>query len=131
MKRRCDASGVEVDIYKDTDITILPIGNGTTDENGNSNIDLYGEIIIKHNSSITQNEDVFIYQLLDEDENVINEFNVNSNEDKTIKVSFGNYKIRRKSSWSWRYAQSTSDLYNIDNINCEQEKGEGERKARG
>ncbi len=119
--QKIDASGVEVDIYKDTDITSLPIGKGTTDENGNSTIDLYGEIIIKHNSSITQNEDVFIYQLLDENENVINEINVNSNEDKIIKVSFGNYKIRRKSSWAWRYAQGISDLYNIDNKNCEQE----------
>ena len=53
--------------------------------------------------------------------NVINEFNISLGDSKTLKVPYGRYKIKRKKSWSWRYAQVTSDVIVINNQNNNQE----------
>lgn len=113
-------NNIQIDLYKNNDITGEPIANGVTDINGNSTLYVFGEIVVTQNTS-NQNNDVFIYQLLDTNNNVINEFNISLGESKTLKVPYGRYKVKRKKSWAWRYAKVTSDVIVINNQNNNQE----------
>ena len=111
---------MEVNLYKSNVSTESPIAGGITDENGNITIELFGEIIVTQEGE-EQDEDVFIYQVIDEDNNVVSEINLPMGESKTIKVPYGRYKVKRKKNWGWRYRQTSSEEFGIGNQNSGQE----------
>ena len=112
--------GFEVDFYKNSDITVNTYASALTDENGDAVINFFGEITISVKSG-ESNNDSFVFQVIDEEENLVTEILLSQGETKTIKVPYGNYKISEKDNWSWRYL---SILYDVTSINNNNNKAE-------
>ncbi len=95
---------MEVILYKNNDITKEPLAIKKTDINGDAIIEFMGEIIIK--ATTEENKaDSFIFQILDKNDDIVSEILISSNESKTIKIPYGEYKIVQKNEWSWRYSK--------------------------
>ena len=106
--------------YKNSDITVNTYASALTDENGDAVINFFGEITISVKSG-ESNNDSFVFQVIDEEENLVTEILLSQGETKTIKVPYGNYKISEKDNWSWRYL---SILYDVTSINNNNNKAE-------
>ena len=113
-------SNKDIKLYRSENTTEAPIGGGKTDENGNATIDLFGEIIVTQDGE-NKDDDVFIYQIIDENKKVVNEFKLSEGESKTIKMPYGTYTVKRKKNWAWRYKQTSSEEFNISNKSSGQE----------
>ena len=111
-----DVENIEIDVYKSRESGQLPIGKDITNEDGDTLINLYGEILITQQGE-AQDEDVFIYQILDKNNNVVTEVNLSLGESKTVKVLYGEYSIKRKDKWAWRYGNIKSKDIKITNHN--------------
>ena len=114
---RNDIKDVEVILYKNNDITQESLANKNTDENGIAFIELLGELTINIDTK-EENGDMFIFQVLDKDQNIVNEIVLSQGESKTIKLHYGEYKILEKNNWSWRYdGEFTKDISLNNNSN--------------
>ena len=61
---------------------------------------------------------MFIFQVLDKDQNIVNEIVLSQGESKTIKLNYGEYKVLEKNNWSWRYdGEFTKDISLNNNSN--------------
>lgn len=106
-------------VYASVDIQKNTIGTAVTDENGDATIYLYGEIkISRENTKEDAKDDIFIFEILDKDNKVINEIIISQNNNKIIKIPYGHYTIRPKVKWSWRYNELNQKI-NVSNKNDE------------
>ena len=110
---------IEVILYKNSDITGESLANKKTDENGNAKIEFTGEITINITNEEESKEDIFIFQVLDKEGNVVSEVLVSKGESKTIKLPYGVYKVVEKNEWSWRY---NNDFYEDIKVNNNNDK---------
>ena len=109
-------NGIAVSLFKNNDITQEVIKSGNTDENGDLIVKLFGEVVITRKTTEENNtEDLFIFEILDKDNNVINEVLVSQGESKTVKIPYGNYTVIQKKDWAWRYIQGLSEKFSINN----------------
>lgn len=115
-----DVKNAQINIYKDENNIQSAIASGVTDANGDSTIRLYGDMLLIQDGDKTK-DDVFIYQLLDEDDNVVKEFSLTIGESKTIEVPYNEYRIVRKGNWAWRYTNNYNEELTISNITSGQE----------
>ena len=46
---------------------------------------------------------------------MINEILLSQDESKVIKIPYGNYKLKQKKNWAWRYTQEINEEYTISN----------------
>ena len=115
-----DVKNAQINIYKDENNIQSAIASGVTDANGDSTIRLYGDMSLTQDGDETK-DDVFIYQLLDEDDNVVKEFSLTIGESKTIEVPYNEYRIVRKGNWAWRYTNNYDEELTISNITSGQE----------
>ena len=109
---------VPVILYKNSDMTQESLANSVTNENGDAFMEFTGEITISVNNKV-DNKDLVIFQILDEDENLVNEVIVSQGENKTIKIPYGNYKIVEKNDWSWRNNNEFNKDITLNNNNIE------------
>ena len=107
---------IEIILYKNNDMTQESLANKLTNENGDAFIELIGKITIGVNTN-EDNEDLFIFQIINESGNLVNEVLVGNGENKVIEVHYGNYKVVEKNDWSWRYKEEFSKDININNNN--------------
>ena len=119
---------LEVIIYKNNNMEEEVLASKLTDENGDAFIEFMGEIILNVNTN-ENNEDLFSFQVFDDNENLINEILISQGETKTIKLPYGNYKIKKENNWSWRYNDEFNENVSINNnnsiINIKYEKTRG------
>ena len=122
--------GVEVRLFKDTNNSRDPIAADNTNGNGDVTVNFFGEITIKRNAAEEDaKDDVFIFEILDENENVVNEILLAPGESKTVKVPYGNYKAIQKKDWAWRYISGLSVDVKINNDNVKTVIGYEEGRA--
>ena len=119
---------IEVIIYKNNNMEEEALASKLTDEKGDAFIEFTGEIILSVNTN-ENNEDLFSFQVFDDNENLINEILISQGETKTIKLPYGNYKIKKENNWSWRYNDEFNENVSINNnnsiINIKYEKTRG------
>lgn len=115
-----DINNMNIYLTKGVNSNDEPIATGVTDQGGICRLNLFGDIIITQNSNEDQN-DVFIYEVLDENNNLIIEFSVPVGETKTITLPYGRYTINRKDNWAWRYSQNLRENFVISNQRSEEE----------
>jgi len=106
-------------LYKNIDVAQGEIQSSTTDDNGDAFISLFGEVVITRAEPEEDNNDVFIFKILDDDNNLVNEIILSQGESKTIKIPYGSYKVIQKDDWAWRYIGGLSEDININNNNFE------------
>lgn len=106
---------MNIKVYPSTEIKEKTIGEDKTNKDGDAQIYFYGEITINQQAK-DNNNDVFIYQVIDKDNNVVNEIVIGKDENKTIKVPYGSYTIKKKNNWAWRYKNS-KEAINVNNKN--------------
>ena len=107
---------VEIIICKNNNIGEEILASKLTDENGDAFIEFTGEIILNVNTN-ENNEDLFSFQVFDDNENLINEILIAQGETKTIKLPYGNYKVKKENNWSWRYNDEFNENVSINNNN--------------
>ena len=105
---------IEVIIYKNNNMEEEALASKLTDEKGDAFIEFTGEIILSVNTN-ENNEDLFSFQVFDDNENLINEILISQGETKTIKLPYGNYKIKKENNWSWRYNDEFNENVSINN----------------
>ncbi len=110
--------GIKVNVYSNTNIEEKILGTANTDVNGDATINFYGEIVITKNAGNEDSiKDLFIYEILDKDNNVINEVLISQGESKTVIVPYGNYTIRPRLNWAWRYNKDLNKNIKVNNKN--------------
>lgn len=89
--------GIEVNVFRDKDITQIPIESEKTNQNGDAIINFYGEITITQNKSEQSfGEDLFIYQIIDEQSNIVSEILLSQGESETVKLPYGIFTVKKK-----------------------------------
>lgn len=118
---------INTTLYADNLVSSKILGNGLTDDNGKINFELEGNLTISPNNLI--DNEVFIFDIfsVDDPDNVITQIVFNKNESVNIKLPYGNYIIKAKENWSWRYQfsyQISNSISNLtdENINFSYEK---------
>ena len=116
-----DIEDMPINLYASHQSMQSTLGEATTDEDGEAIIYLFGKInITQLSEQQDSDDDVFIYQILDANNHVIDEVSVPLGETKTIIVPYGRYRVRRKANWAWRYPQSITNEFGITNLNIEE-----------
>jgi len=110
------AESVIVNVYKNKDITLSSLGTSSTSNIGDANINLYGNITINRisNSEIDMN-DVFIYDILDGNGQIIKQTIVPQGSRKIIQLPYGTYTLVQKQNWAWRY-NSVNETIHVNNV---------------
>ena len=111
------AKDMEVVLNNINNITEESLANGITNEEGNVTIDLVGEITINIESNEEKKDDIFIFEVSDEEGNLKSEILLPVGESKTIELQYGNYMITKKDSWSWRYINQYYKEVKVNNNN--------------
>lgn len=86
-----------------------------TDNNGDLTINLIGEVEISRKDS--NNKDVYIFNILNENNEIINEILLSQGESKIVRIPYGKYKIVQKKDWAWRYFEDLGKEICITNYN--------------
>ncbi len=112
----------EVSLPSDVIVNAYPHNNkednildtNTTDNNGECKLEFYGNILLSLNSNVA--DDVYLFDLIDNNGSIKKTISIEKNEVKIIKVPFGNYNLSLD-KWSWRYNLLINGNGHINNDN--------------